>query len=144
MAAVKILWTEYWDSLGVPLEFQGFGEQLNSLPGECAHPAGLLLLAADGNESVGTIGFRNIDAAACEIKRLYVRPAYRGLRYGGGRLRATIEHAKQLGYEQAFADTLSSMACALKLYEAFGLEQISRYSAHPMPDAIDLRYNIFR
>jgi ribosomal protein S18 acetylase RimI-like enzyme len=93
---------------------------------------------------VGTIGFRKLDRAACEIKRLYVRSAYRGLRYGQRLLQAAIDHARQLGYEEAFADTLPSMAPALKLYEAFGFEQTGPYSTRPTPDAIYLRYRIGR
>ena len=138
IAGVKTLWTEYWDALGLPVEFQGFGEQLNSLPGEFAYPPGLLLLATDDDELVGTIGLRKLREGACEAKRLYVRPAYRGRSYGHCLLATAVEYAQHMKYQDMFADTLPGMTAALKLYEGTSFQRCKPYSANPTPDAIYL------
>ena len=72
---VRALWTEYWETLGLPLAFQGFDEQRQRLPGEFAAPGGLLLLAFDDSEAAGTVAVRPLRTNTCEVKRLYV-PAF--------------------------------------------------------------------
>ena len=74
---VRALWTEYWETLGLPLDFQGFGEQLQRLPGEFAAPSGVLLLASG---AAGTVAVRPFREDACEAKRLYVPARFRGQR----------------------------------------------------------------
>src|ERR1700722_6892546 len=77
-AVVRALWIEYWEALGLPLSFQGFGEQLRRLPGEFAGPGGLLLLAFQDTDWAGTVAVRPLRAGACEAKRLYVPARFRG------------------------------------------------------------------
>jgi putative acetyltransferase len=139
VARVKSLWTAYWETLGFPLTFQGFGEQLRRLPGEFAAPAGLLLLAIRDDNAMGTIGVRPLREHACEAKRLYVPAQYRGEGLGRRLLTSAIEQARAAGYQAMYADTLTSMHEAARLYAAFGFEQIDAYSEDPTPGAIYLR-----
>jgi putative acetyltransferase len=94
IAAVRSLWREYWDSVNLPPDFQGFDEELGTLPGVYAPPAGRLLLATWDGEPAGTAAFRLLSASACEAKRLYVRPLYRGKGVGGDLVRKLVEEAR--------------------------------------------------
>jgi putative acetyltransferase len=100
IAAVRSLWREYWDSVNLPPDFQGFDEELGTLPGVYAPPAGRLLLATWDGEPAGTAAFRFLSASACEAKRLYVRPLYRGKGIGGDLVRKLIEEARGAGYRE--------------------------------------------
>jgi len=139
IAQVRLLWTEYWETLGLPLEFQGFGAQLQRLPGEFAGPCGLLLLAFEDCVAAGTIAVRPLRAEACEAKRLYVPPGFRGKGLGKKLLSTAIEEARSLGYKTVYADTLPTLLEAARLYEQFAFERVEAYSADPTPGAIYLR-----
>src|SRR5712691_8320866 len=78
MEAVQGLWKEYWTSLGLAPEFQGFANELQSLPGAYGEPDGLLMIATDGEKPAGTIALRRLSERTCEAKRLFVRPEFRG------------------------------------------------------------------
>ncbi len=136
LAKVRTLWTEYWESLGLPLTFQGFGSQLQRLPGEFAAPCGLLLLAISNSGPAGTIAMRPMMVDECEVKRLYVPPRFRGEGLGKRLLLAAIEEARQMGYKAMFCDTLTGMQQAARLYEAMGFERVAAYSSDPTPGAI--------
>jgi putative acetyltransferase len=139
IAEVRSLWTEYWEMLGLPLSFQGFGEQLRRLPGEFAAPAGLLLLALQDSEAAGTVAVRPLRAGACEAKRLYVPARFRGQGVGRKLLLAAIADARQIGYSVMYGDTLPSMHEAAGLYENLGFARVDAYSDNPTPGAIYLR-----
>ncbi len=139
IAQVRALWAEYWEILGLPLDFQGFGAQLQRLPGEFAAPSGLLLLAFEDSEAVGTIAIRPLRIDACEAKRLYVPPRFRHQGLGKRLLAAAIENAREMGYRMMYGDTLPGMAEALKLYDQFGFARVEAYSPQPTPGAIYLR-----
>ena len=139
IAEVGALWTEYWESLGLPLEFQDFGAQLKRLPGEFAAPFGLLLLASNGSAAAGTIALLPLSAEFCEIKRLYVPPQFRGAGLGKRLISTMIENARAMGYKVMFADTLLTMQTAAHLYETFGFQRVDAYSPHPTPEAIYFR-----
>jgi N-acetylglutamate synthase-like GNAT family acetyltransferase len=128
---IRALWTEYWTSLGLPLEFQGFGEQIKTLPGEF-----VLLLAQQEDEPAGTIALRPLRAGVCEVKRLYVPPRFRGHGLGPKLLSAVVADARQVGYAEMYCDTLPIMQIAAKLYENFGFVRVGPYSDHPTPDAL--------
>jgi putative acetyltransferase len=136
IALVRGLWTEYWESFGLPLDFQGFGDELRGLPGVYGAEGGILLLALSNDEAAGTIALRPLGPRAGEVKRLYLRPKYRGHGLGRRLLEAVMDRAAALGYQSLYADTLPSMLEALDLYRRVGFEQIEAYSPTPTPGAI--------
>jgi len=143
IALVGQLWREYWDSLSLPMDFQGFGDELEGLPGAYAADGGALLLARDENEPAGTIAIRRLDRNSGEVKRLYLRPGFRGHGLGRRLLEAVIERAANIArYDCLYADTLPSMTEALALYQRVGFERVDAYSPTPTPDAIYLRLKL--
>jgi putative acetyltransferase len=139
IARVRALWSEYWETLGLPLEFQGFAAQLQRLPGEFVAPAGLLMLAFSGSIPAGTIAVRPLRTDACEAKRLYVPPPFRGQGIAKNLLSAVIENARSIGYQTMYVDTLPTMHEAARLYQGFAFQRVEAYSPNPTPGAIYFR-----
>lgn len=143
----RAIFQEYALQLGVDLCFQGFEEELRSLPGDYAEPGGAVLLAFVDGALAGCGAFRplhDVDYAnACEMKRLYVRRAFR--RFGLGRLlaRQLMDRAIEAGYSTMLLDTLDDMEAARNLYETLGFVEIPPYYFNPVPGAhylkVDLR-----
>ena len=144
--ATRALFREYADQQGVDLCFQNFDAELASLPGDYAAPQGLLLLAFVDGQLAGCGGFRplaDVDYAnACEMKRLFVRRAFRG--FGLGRLLAQhlIDRATEAGYSAMLLDTLDEMETARGLYETLGFEEVPPYYFNPIPGAHYLKVNL--
>jgi ribosomal protein S18 acetylase RimI-like enzyme len=130
---VRALFLEYAESLGFDLCFQGFKEELAGLPGLYAPPRGRLYLADVGGAFVGSIGLRPMDEAVCEMKRLYVKPAFRGHGIARAMVYQLITDAKRIGYERMYLDTIETMAEAMALYRSVGFEECQPYSYHPVP-----------
>jgi ribosomal protein S18 acetylase RimI-like enzyme len=135
----RAIFREYANSLDVDLCFQDFDAELASLPGEYTAPQGALLLATVDGEVAGCGALRPLlgcdYANACEMKRLYVRPAFR--RFGLGRLlaQALLDRGLQAGYSAMLLDTLDDMEAARGLYASLGFEEIPPYYFNPIPGA---------
>ena len=154
LAAVARLFREYQISIGVDLCFQGFEEELATLPGLYAPPRGEILMARAGRASAGVVALRplpNYDGARltcggagfegntgesrglCEMKRLYVRPAFRAAKLGRRLAERVIAEARRLGYRRLVLDTLQDMAAAQALYRTLGFSEIEAYYENPLP-----------
>jgi putative acetyltransferase len=137
--SARALLREYAASLAIDLCFQNFEAELASLPGEYAPPSGQLLLAFVDSALAGCGGMRALNdvdyANACEMKRLYVRPAFR--RFGLGRVlaEALLDEARRAGYSVMLLDTLDEMESARGLYATLGFEEIAPYYFNPIPGA---------
>ena len=133
MEYVKALFLEYSNWLGDCFCFQGFEEELASLPGKYAPPNGRLYLVVSEGKYVGCIGIRRIEKGICEMKRLYVRPQARGLGIGKKLVDLVIADAKNEGYEKMRLDTLpEKMLGAQKIYKSVGFHKIDAYYANPI------------
>lgn len=136
LAAVRRLFTAYAQSLDFSLCFQGFDEELASLPGKYA-PAqkGALLLGFAGNTPVGVVGLRELETGIAEMKRLYIAPEGRGQNLGRRLADAVIAEARQLGYRALRLDTFPSMVAANRIYDALNFHDIPAYYDNPLPGA---------
>lgn len=146
LEATRAIFREYADSLAVDLCFQGFEAELAELPGEYAEPQGALLLAFADEQLAGCVAMRrlvNVDHAnACEMKRLFVRRAFR--RFGLGRVlaQALIDNATSAGYSSMLLDTLDEMESARGLYATLGFQEVAPYYFNPIPGAHYLKVSL--
>jgi putative acetyltransferase len=135
----RLILRDYANSLNFDLDFQGFDEELAGLPGAYAPPGGLMLLALVDGAVAGSGAFRPLPDAdypnACEMKRLFVRPAFR--RFGLGRMlaQALMDRATEAGYSSMLLDTLDDMEAARGLYESLGFAEVPPFYFNPIPGA---------
>ena len=136
--AVRELFLEYQAAIGLDLCFQGFREELATLPGAYSRPSGRLLLAVDGRSILGCVGLRPLGGTHCEMKRLYVRREGRDV--GLGRLLVTtvLDEARTVGYRRVLLDTLPSMSEAIALYRSLGFTDAAPYCHNPIAGALYL------
>lgn len=129
---VRKLFAEYVTSLGISLDFQNFEIELAGLPGEYCPPNGRLLIAVSDGHIAGCVAMRKLKDRVCEMKRLYVRPQFQGLKIGRSLAASVIEAAKKMGYESMRLDTLPSMNSARSLYASLGFCEIPPYGYNPI------------
>ena len=146
MAGVREIFEEYAAGLGVTLDFQDFEAELASLPGDYAAPRGALLLALIEGQVAGCCALRPIDnvdyANAAEMKRLYVRKAFRGFGLGRQLAEAILDAARAAGYHSVLLDTLDEMEAARQLYAELGFEEITTYYHNPLQGAHYLKVDL--
>lgn len=136
LAAVRELFAEYARTVDEPRCFPGFERELAGLPGEYAPPGGRLLLARADGAPAGCVGLRRLDPATGELKRLYVRPAYRGRRLGRALAEAAVAAARASGCRRVMLDSLPQMREAMSLYRSLGFRESAPYLPEPTPGAI--------
>ncbi len=141
---VRTLFEEYAASLGIDLCFQDFAQELATLPGAYSPPGGRLLLARWDREPAGCVAFRPLQHDICEMKRLYVRPAYRGSGVGRALADRIIGEASAAGYTSMRLDSLSSMEPALQLYRRMGFRDVPPYRENPVPGAVFMELPLAR
>ncbi len=134
--AVRALFREYQRFLKVDLCFQGFAEELATLPGRYAPPQGRLLLAWGGEQAAGCVALRPLENGVCEMKRLFIRSAYRGQGLGLMLAQRIILEAIAVGYTVMRLDTLDTLERAMRIYENLGFQRCAPYYANPLPGVV--------
>lgn len=139
---VRRLFEEYWAAFGFAPCFQNFDVEVAGLPGAYQAPDGRLALAWEGAEAAGCIALRRFDGDRAEVKRLYVRPDFRGCGTGRALLEWIVAEARRAGYREVVADTLPVMSAALEMYDRFGFERTGAHGGEPVPGTIYLRLRL--
>jgi GNAT superfamily N-acetyltransferase len=137
VAQARELFLEYAHSLGVNLCFQNFEEELAGLPGHYAPPDGRLLLAEYEGQLAGCVALHEWEPGICEMKRLYLRPSFRGKGLGRVIAEKIIVEARNIGYRQMRLDTIAPiMKDAVEMYRKLGFKEIEPYRPNPIAGAM--------
>jgi putative acetyltransferase len=143
LAAARRLFLAYADWLGVDLCFQGFEKELAELPGVYAPPAGRLLLAKVGSETIGCVALRPLGSDVCEMKRLYVVPGFAGAGIGRGLAERVVEEGRAIGYRFMRLDTIPErMPAAQHLYQSLEFREIPAYYHNPLVGVVMLELEL--
>ncbi len=143
IAQARELFLEYAQSLGFSLCFQNFDQELAGLPGDYSPPGGRLLLAEFEGELAGCVALHELDRDICEMKRLYLRPKFRGKGLGGILVQAILAEARQIGYLRMRLDTVGPvMKDAVAMYRKLGFREIAPYRANPMAGTLYLELTL--
>jgi ribosomal protein S18 acetylase RimI-like enzyme len=144
--AVRALFLDYQADLGIDLCFQGFAAELDELPGVYAPPNGAIALALVGGSPAGCCAFRPLEGSdhlnACEMKRLFVRPAFRGFGLGRQLVDLVLSEARLAGYTNMLLDTLTDMEAARALYQEAGFYEVAPYYHNPIAGAHYLKVEL--
>jgi putative acetyltransferase len=137
IAQVRELFLEYAQSLGFSLCFQNFDQELAGLPGDYAPPEGRLLLAEYEDQLAGCVALHKLESDVCEMKRLYLRPQFRGKGLGRVLADRIMAEARQIGYRRMLLDTVEPvMKDAVAMYRKLGFKEIAPYRANPIAGAM--------
>ncbi len=133
----KELFIEYAGSIDIDLTFQGFDKELNIIKKQYAKPEGglILIIERETNTSIGCVGVRKFEENVAEIKRMYIKPDYRGRGLADKLMMQAIELCRELYYRKALLDTLDTMKPAIALYQKHGFRDIEAYRYNPREDA---------
>ncbi len=142
LSQVREIFREYQMSLGIDLCFQNFEQELSTLPGKYALPQGRIYLAFMDDALAGCIALRPLQKKQCEMKRLYVRPQFRGFHLGRLLANTVIADAREIGYTEMFLDTLYSMASAQELYRSLGFRPTAAYCFNPLPETLYMKLDL--
>ena len=138
----RVLVEEYIQSLDVSLEFENMDNELDHLKDYYGPPTGLIALIGDGNEFVGCVCVRNLGNFMAEIKRMYVRPDFRGRGMGRKLIKKVMAEAKGLGYRFLRLDTIPQMESAIHLFKSMGFYEIEGYTSNPHLGARFMEYKL--
>lgn len=138
----KELIREYAQSLEFDLGFQDFDKEMENFPGQYVSPRGSLYIALNLNDPIGCVALRDLGQGVCEMKRLYVRPAFRGQKVGRLLAEMVIKAAKDMGYNYMRLDTIPSMKHANMLYAPLGFKKIPPYRFNPIEGATFFELNL--
>ncbi len=137
IAAIRELFLEYSQSLGFSLCFQSFDEEIAGLPGDYAPPEGRLILVTFETQAAGGVALHKIEDHVCEMKRLYVRPQFRGKGFGKALAERVINEAREIGYKKLRLDTVEPvMRTAVAMYRTLGFREIAPYRGNPIEGAL--------
>lgn len=143
ISAIRDLFQEYAQSLGFGLCFQSFDKELAGLPGDYAPPQGRLLLATHEGAPAGCVALHKFEPEICEMKRLYVRPQFRGKGLGRALAERVIGDARQIGYQRLRLDTVEPMMqAAVAMYRQLGFLEIAPYRENPIEGALYMEFVI--
>jgi GNAT superfamily N-acetyltransferase len=134
--AARTLFEEYATTLGIDLGYQRFTDELAGLPGCYTPPRGRLLVAWAGDEAAGCVALRPLGDGVCEMKRLYVRPAFRGSGIGKQLAETIIAEARQIGYAIMRLDTVPKLQAATRLYKSLGFVRRDAYYETPVAGTV--------
>jgi GNAT superfamily N-acetyltransferase len=145
IAQARELFLEYGQSLGFSLCFQNFDKELARLPGDYAPPEGRLLLAEYEGQLAGCVALHRLEAGICEMKRLYLRPQFRGQGLGRALAERIIAEARQIGYRHMRLDTVEPvMKDAVAMYRKLGFKEVAAYRPNPIAGAMYLELELQR
>lgn len=144
LAIIRRLFREYQHDLGVDLCFQSFEEELASLPGRYGPPAGTILLALHRRRAAGCVALRDLGKGVCEMKRMFVRPRFRGLGLGRALAKAIVAEGRRLRYRTMKLDTVPKLQAALSIYQDLGFRKTRPYCHNPLKGAIFLAKRLSR
>ena len=142
LSLVRKLFLEYAESLGFSLCFQDFDKELAGLPGEYAPPTGCLILAVVDSLPCGCVALHRLEEGICEMKRLYIKPEFRGKGFGKLLVNAVIDEAKKIGYSKMRLDTVPQMKEAINLYRGIGFKEIEPYRKNPIDGALYMEMDL--
>ena len=141
LAAIE-LFKEYAEGLGIDLQFQKFDRELQILSTMYGPPTGELWLVQDGEYFIGCTALRKLDEQTCELKRMFVQPAYRGLRLGEQLMEVALKTAQEQGYQFMKLDSLRRLEPAVRLYLRYGFGEIAPYNYNPEADVVYFEKNL--
>lgn len=139
---IRDIFQEYTESLQVNLDFQQYEDELQGLDKKYAMPQGRIYAAYVQEKLAGCLAFHALSEQACEFKRLYVKPSFRGQKIARQLMDRAICDARKIGYRHVYLDTLASLKPAMDLYEKIGFAQIPPYYANPLPDVRYYKLNL--